>query len=98
MSLRDQNQALFEEASVPKALAAMAIPTIISQLITLIYNLADAFFVGRTGNPYMIAAVSLVFPVFAITVALSNLFGVGGGSLMSRCLGEGDEKSARQAL
>ena len=92
MSLRDQNQALFEEASVPKALAAMAIPTIISQLITLIYNLADAFFVGRTGNPYMIAAVSLVFPVFAITVALSNLFGVGGGSLMSRCLGEGDEK------
>lgn len=96
MSLRDQNQALFEEASVPKALAAMAIPTIISQLITLIYNLADAFFVGRTGNPYMIAAVSLVFPVFAITVALSNLFGVGGGSLMSRCLGEGDEKSARQ--
>lgn len=40
----------------------------------------------------MIAAVSLVFPVFAITVALSNLFGVGGGSLMSRCLGEGDEK------
>lgn len=36
------------------------------------------------------------FPVFAITVALSNLFGVGGGSLMSRCLGEGDEKSARQ--
>jgi len=86
MSLRDQNQALFEEASVPKALAAMAIPTIISQLITLIYNLADAFFVGRTGNPYMIAAVSLVFPVFAITVALSNLFGVGGGSLMSRCL------------
>lgn len=59
MSLRDQNQALFEEASVPKALAAMAIPTIISQLITLIYNLADAFFVGRTGNPYMLSLIHI---------------------------------------
>ena len=93
MSLRDQNQALFEEASVPKALAAMAIPTIISQLITLIYNLADAFFVGRTGNPYMIAAVSLVFPVFAITVALSNPFLVSAeAASCPAVLGEGRRK------
>jgi multidrug efflux pump len=90
------NRQLFEDMPVPKALATMAIPTIISQLITLAYNLADAFFVGRTGNPFMIAAVSLIFPVFSITIALSNLYGIGGGSLMARLLGKGEEESARK--
>ena len=50
---------LFETVPVPKALAAMGIPTIISQLINLIYNIVDAFFIGRTGNPYMTAATTL---------------------------------------
>ena len=44
----DKKRFLFEEASVPRALAVMAFPTIISQLITLIYNLADTWFVGQT--------------------------------------------------
>lgn len=87
---------LFEEMRVPKALATLAIPTIISQLITFLYNLADAYFVGRTGNAYMIAAVSLVYPVFSMTSALANLFGVGGGSLTSRLLGAKEEGQARK--
>ena len=51
--------ALFETVSVPKALFTMAVPTIVSQLITLIYNMADTWFIGRTNNPYMVAASSL---------------------------------------
>ncbi len=90
------NQELFEKMPVNKALASLAIPTIISQLITLIYNLADAYFVGRTGNSYMIAAVSLVYPVFSMTAALANLFGVGGGSLISRLLGSKQEEQAKK--
>lgn len=92
------NQELFEKMPVNKALASLAIPTIISQLITLIYNLADAYFVGRTGNSYMIAAVSLVYPVFSMTAALANLFGVGGGSLISRLLGSKQEEQAKKSV
>ena len=52
-----ENQELFEQMPVPKALATLAVPTIISQLITMIYNLADTYFIGKTNNPYQIAAV-----------------------------------------
>lgn len=87
---------LFSSVSVPRALATMAIPTIISQLITLVYNIADTWFIGRTDNPYMVAASSLVLTVFLMTSALSNLFGVGGGSLVVRLLGSKREEEARK--
>lgn len=84
----DDNKELFETMPVARALTRMAIPTIISQLITMIYNLADTYFIGRTDNPYMVAAASLSYVLFFILTALSNLFGVGGGSQISRLLGE----------
>lgn len=77
---------LFETIPVPRAVATLAIPTIISQVVTMLYNLADTFFVGQIGNPYMVAAVSLVSPWFNLLTALGNLFGLGGGSLISRIL------------
>ena len=90
-----ENKALFETMPVPKALATLAIPTVISQLITMIYNLADTFFIGSTDDPIMVAAASLSFVLFFVMNALANLFGVGGGSLISRLLGRGEEGSAR---
>ena len=95
-ALDPKRQAIFETAPVPKAILTLAIPTIISQLITLAYNLADSFFVGRTGNSYMIAAVGLVYPIFSMTTAFANLFGIGGGSLISRLLGAKRPEQARQ--
>ncbi len=88
---------LFETVPVPGALMRMAVPTIISQLITLIYNMADTWFIGRAGNPYMVAASSLVLTVFLMAGSLGNLFGVGGGSLMVRLLGKKEEEEARKA-
>ncbi|QDW72794.1 MATE family efflux transporter [Lachnospiraceae bacterium KGMB03038] len=79
---------LFEDLPVPKAVAMLAIPTIISQIVTMIYNLADTFFVGQIGNPYMVAAVSLVSPWFNLLTAIGNLFGLGAGSLISRMMGK----------
>lgn len=70
---------LFEERPVPRAVATLAIPTIISQVVTMIYNLADTFFIGQIGDPGMVAAVSLVSPWFNLLTALGNLFGLGGG-------------------
>ena len=86
---------LFETASVPRAVATLAIPTIISQVVTMIYNLADTFFIGQIGNPYMVAAVSLVSPWFNLLTALGNLFGLGGSSLISRLLGAKKEKDIK---
>lgn len=87
---------IFEKMPVPAALAKMAVPTIVSQLITLIYNMADTWFIGQTNNPYMVAASSLVLTVFMMTTALSNLFGVGGGTLTVRLLGSQQEGEARR--
>ena len=78
---------LFEFMPVPRAVAKLAIPTIISQVVTMIYNLADTFFIGQLGNPAMVAAVSLVAPWFNLLTALGNLFGLGGSSLISRMMG-----------
>ena len=75
---------LFETVPVPRAVATLAIPTVISQVVTMIYNLADTFFIGQTGEPLMVAAVSLVSPWFNLLTALGNLFGLGGSSLISR--------------
>ncbi len=93
----DRKTALFETMPVPRALFRMAVPSILSQLITLIYNMVDTWFIGRAGDPLMVAASSLVLTVFLMAGALGNLFGVGGGSLMVRLLGSGDREEARRA-
>ena len=94
MTNEGQKTALFETVAVPKALFTMAAPTIVIQLITLVYNMADPWFIGRTNNPYMVAASSLVLTVFLMAGALANLFGVGGGSLMVRLLGKKEKEEA----
>ena len=87
---------MFETMPVPKALLSMAVPTIISQLITLIYNMVDAFFIGQTGNSFMVAAISLTLTLVIMLTSLSNLFGVGGGSLTARLMGVSQEEEARR--
>lgn len=86
---------LFESRPVPSALWAMIIPAIISQIIVLIYNMADTFYIGRTNNPYMVAGASLVLPVFNMCLCISGLAGIGGGTLISRLLGNHQEKEAK---
>ncbi len=90
----EDKRELFERMPVPKALAKLAIPTIISQLITMIYNLADTFFIGMADNPSQTAASSVSFTLVFLMACISNLFGVGGGSLISRLLGEKRDKDA----
>ena len=81
---------------MPRAVRIMAVPTVISQLIVLIYNMADTFFIGRTNDPYMVAGASLILPLFNITLSFSGLAGVGGGALISRLLGEKRPEEARK--
>ena len=92
----ERKRALFETMPVGRALATMAVPTIISQLINLIYNMVDAFFIGRTGNSYMMAATTVTLTMVMMNVAFSNLFGVGGGSLVARLMGVQKTDEARR--
>ena len=89
-------QKLFESMKPSKALAIMALPTIASQLIILLYNLADTWFIGRTNNPYMIGASSLALTIYLAAAALANVFGVGGGTLMVRLIGEKKADDAKK--
>ena len=93
---KNDKRELFENMPVGKALLTMAIPTIVSQLITMVYNLADTFFIGMSNDPYKVAAASIVGVLFFMLNALSNLFGVGGGSLLSRLLGEKRDEEAKR--
>ena len=87
---------VFAKLPVPVALRKMILPAVVSQLIVLIYNMADTFYVGQTNDPYMVAATSLILPVFNITLCLAGLAGIGGGSLISRLLGQGEADEARR--
>lgn len=91
-----ESKEIFETLPVPRALMEMALPTIFGQIIILIYNMADTFYLGRTNNPYMVAGASLILPVFNICLSLAGLTGIGGGALISRLLGEGRVDEAKR--
>lgn len=86
----------FAQGSVPKMVLRNALPAMAAQLMVLIYNLADTFFIAQTHNDYMIAAVSLATPVFLIFMSLGTLFGIGGTSVISRALGAKKQDYARK--
>lgn len=88
---------LFERAAVPKAVMTMAIPTILSSLVMVLYNLADTYFVGMLNDAIQNSAVTLAAPVLLAFNAVNNLFGVGSSSMMSRSLGKKDFDSVRRS-
>ena len=88
---------VFEEYPVVRAVLALAVPTVVSQVILVIYNMADTFFIGQTGSDTKITAVTVCMPAFMFLSAISNLFGVGGASVIARALGAGEPKKARYA-
>ena len=88
MSNDNENLKLMESAPIPKAILTLAIPTVLSMIVSLIYNITDTYFIGLLDDPIQLGAISLAFPVFMIFQALGNMFGAGAPSYISRCLGE----------
>lgn len=80
---------------VSRAVAKMAIPSVISSLVTVIYNMADTFFVGQTGDALQVTAVSLTNPIFILLMAFANVLGMGGSAVASVALGEKNEKRVK---
>jgi multidrug efflux pump len=83
-----QNIDVFEKDPVPEAVLKLAVPTVLSMLVTVLYNMVDTFFVGQIGDPNQVAAVSIATPIFLLLMAAGNMFGVGGSTFLSRALGE----------
>lgn len=84
------------EISVRKAVLTNAIPAMLGMIMVLIYNMADLFFIGQTGDDLQVAAVSLATPIFLMFMSLGNVFGVGGASMISRNLGSGNHDLVRK--
>lgn len=87
MDEKSKEYELFERSPVLTAIAKLALPTVAGQIILVIYNMADTFFVGLTGDDAKLTAVTVCMPAFMFLSAVSNLFGVGGASEVSRSLG-----------
>ena len=86
---------LFETCPVPKAVRTLALPSVVGQIILVIYNMADAFFIGMTGNVAMLTAVTICMPALMFLSAISNLFGIGGAGMISRALGHDSLEQAQ---
>lgn len=82
-----KNIDVFEKTPVPQAVFKLAVPTVLSMIVAVFYNMVDAFFVGLIGDPSQFAAVNVATPVFLILMAAGNIFGMGGSSFISRSLG-----------
>ncbi len=96
--MQDENKIdLFERIPIPKAVARLAIPTILSSLVMVLYNLADTYFVGMLNDPVQNAAVTLAAPVLLAFNAVNNLFGVGTSSMMSRALGRKEFETVKKS-
>lgn len=80
---------------VRTAVRCQIVPAVISQMIALIYSLADTYFVGLLNSPVQTAAVTVSYSSFVMLTAISNLFGVGGASALSRALGKKNIGAAR---
>ena len=87
---------LMGKMKISKAVAKMAIPSVISSLVTVVYNMADTFFVGQSGDSLQVAAVSLTNPIFILMMAFANMLGMGGSAVLSVALGEKNELRAKK--
>ena len=91
-----QNE-LFESAPVPKAYMKLALPVVMSMMVSLVYNMVDTYFIALTGKQELVAGVSLAAPIFTLMIAFGDIFGLGGSSLISRLFGEKREEEAKRA-
>lgn len=87
---------LFEKAPVHKAYFQFALPVVFSMVISLVYNMVDTYFIARTGNTALVAGVSISAPVFTLMIALGDIFGLGGSSIISRLFGQKQDDDGKR--
>lgn len=88
--MKDEQLYYFEKSPIFKAMMHFSLPMMIGSLLSVIYGILNVYFIGFLDNSHMISAISLTLPIFAVLMAFGNLFGVGGGTYISRLLGAKD--------
>ena len=96
MASKEKRERIFSSYPIPKAVAALSVPSVLSSIVNVIYNMADTYFVSLMKNTNATAAVSLTMPVFLFFVAFGNIFGVGGSAYISRSMGEGNKSKVKK--
>ena len=86
----------FDTKHLYRSYFKMAFPVVLGLVVTLVYNLADTFFIAQTNDTNLIAGVSLCAPVFTALMAFGNIYGQGGSSLISRLLGQQDGEGVKR--
>ncbi|MBN1778144.1 MAG: MATE family efflux transporter [Clostridiales bacterium] len=84
------------ETPIPRLLFSLAVPTIITMLISAFYNMADTYFIGRLGSASATAATGVIFPMMAILQAIGFMFGQGSGNYIARALGAKKQRNAEE--
>ena len=87
---------LFEKAPVSTAYMKLAVPVILAMVVTMVYNMVDTYFIAMTSNTDLIAGVSLASPIFTLMIALGDILGIGGSSVISRLFGQKDYEKAKR--
>ncbi len=95
MDLKEKRIKMMREGNITKVLFQLGVPVIIGMLVTSLYNVVDAMFVGGLGTSQM-GAVSIAFPIAQVIIGLGLTFGSGSASYISRLLGEKNNKQAYQ--
>jgi putative MATE family efflux protein len=88
--------ALLESGPVTKSIIKLALPMMVGMIAQMVYNLTDTFFIGQTGDPNMVAGISLTLPLFMLAQGIGNIFGNGASSYISRLLGARKAKKAKE--
>ncbi len=91
-----ENQKMLEKGSFSKLFLNMCVPTIVIMLVVVLYNMTDTYFIGKTNDPYKIAAISICAPIFSILSGLGTLLGSGGCTIISIFLGQKKVDKIRQ--
>ena len=92
----DEKSVVFDTEHLVRTYFTQALPVVFSMIVSLVYNLADTYFVARTGSTLIVAGVSVCAPVFTVLMAFGNIYAQGGSSLISRLMGKNDQGSVKR--
>jgi putative MATE family efflux protein len=97
-TINQRNQSVLSDDRIGRLLLTLSLPTFFGMFIMTLYNVVDTIFIGHYVGPLGIAGLSIVFPLQMLLMAIGDMTGMGGASLISRAIGAGDPARAERTL
>ncbi|ABG85044.1 MATE family efflux transporter [Clostridium perfringens] len=96
MENTESNIKYLKDEPIKKAIAHLSIPMMIGMSAGTIYNVINAYFIGLMNDTAMISAITLGLPIFTVLMAFGNMFGVGGGTFITRLVAKNEDEKAKK--